>query len=334
MDPLYIQYTILRYWAVVLVGHLTAGHSVAHPQSTKEQYRARKEARVHGITTSLSSTDRSSFLLGGKVKVEAGLEAVELQLAGGEEPAGRLSGGGGGEEGGERRRLLRLRKPGGGSSGWLQVGGVKRVDKRVDAGAVGAGRHGGAVQLGKSGLLLLNGGEAGGVGVELEVAVSRVVGVDKRVEVGVDGGVALVNIVVVLGGGGSDGDRGGDLSDGGGSDRRLILGGKWSRVETVGAGGNVGTVQDPEAVLAGGVLHGVGLAVVPDVAVLPDALALRSGLLSKDNAVLLGVGGAETAIAGVEALLLEDFGVLGFSSIPVGCCVSCFRFLSSNIYSP
>merc|ERR550517_2148284 len=74
------------------------------------------------------------LLLGGEIKVETGLEAVELELAGGEEAAGSGGGGHGVEE-------LLLDLEAGlvtGQETGLLVGGVKRVDKGVDAGAVGA----------------------------------------------------------------------------------------------------------------------------------------------------------------------------------------------------
>ena len=312
---------------------LTAGQSFAHTTCQQEENQARPRAPgspVDSNTAQCTTVQHNKvysahyaqfFLLGGEVKVESGLEAVELELTGREESAGSLRRGGSGQEGGQGRRLLGLRKAGAGlltsEETGLLVRGVKGVDEGVDAGAVGAGRHNGAVKLLVVDSLLLGGSKAGGVGVELEVAVSRVVGVDEGVEVGVDGGgdiVALVNVVIVLGSGGSDGDRGGDLPHGG----LLLLGDIGGRVEPVGAGGNVRTVQNPEAVLSGGVLHGVGLAVVADVAVLADTLALGAGLLSKDDAVLLGVGRPETAVAGVETLLLEDLGVLGVDKL-TGC---------------
>ena len=40
-------------------------------------------------------------------------------------------------------------------------------------------------------------------------------------------------------------------------------------------------------------------------------LSVSSTLLPEDGAVLLGKGGAMTAVPGIEPLLLEDLGVLG-----------------------
>ena len=64
----------------------------------------------------------------------------------------------------------------------------------------------------------------------------------------------------------------------------------------------------PEAVDSGGVLDGVGLAVVPDVAVLADPLVVARALLAVHHAVLLGEGGPELARPGIEPLLLQDPG--------------------------
>ena len=90
-----------------------------------------------------------------------------------------------------------------------------------------------------------------------------------------------------------------------GSHLRVVGGG----LEARGAGGHVVALQDPEAVDAGGVPHGDGLAVVVDVAVLADPLAVSAGLLPGDGAVLLGVRRAETAVSSVEPLLLQDLGI-------------------------
>ena len=50
------------------------------------------------------------------------------------------------------------------------------------------------------------------------------------------------------------------------------------------------TLQDPAVVLAGGVPHGDGLAVLVDVAVLADPLPVSSRLLPEHSPVLLGEG--------------------------------------------
>merc|ERR1719150_2774262 len=75
------------------------------------------------------------------------------------------------------------------------------------------------------------------------------------------------------------------------------------------SGWDVGAVEDPESVLAGGVLDGVGLSVVSDVGVLPDPVSALVGLLAEEDLVLGGEGGAGAPVAVVEPLLLQDLGV-------------------------
>jgi len=203
------------------------------------------------------------------------------------------------------------------------VGLVKGVDKGVDAGAVGTVGHSVAVELSSG---LAGRGEGGSVGVVLEVTVGGVVGVDEGVEVGVHGGI---NIVVV--------NSSSLLADGsswlllellgllltdllllldrGSGSLFWVVGG---RVETGGSLGHVGALQDLEAVLASRVSNSDGLAVVVNVAVLAQPLPAGAGLLSEDNAVLLGVGRTESAVAGVESLLLQDLGILGVDVLAGG----------------
>ena len=49
-----------------------------------------------------------------------------------------------------------------------------------------------------------------------------------------------------------------------------------------------------------------------------DSLAVDAGLLSEDDAIFLGKGRAETAVTGVESLLLEDLGVLRVDELASG----------------
>ena len=65
------------------------------------------------------------------------------------------------------------------------------------------------------------------------------------------------------------------------------------RALAVGTGGHVVALQDPEPVLAGGVPHGDGLAILVDVAVLANPLAISSCLLPVNCSVLLGIGGSK-----------------------------------------
>merc|ERR1739842_62565 len=74
------------------------------------------------------------------------------------------------------------------------------------------------------------------------------------------------------------------------------------------AAGDVISSEDPEPIDPGAVLDSVGLAVVPDVAVLPPPLVVAHTLLPVDHAVLLGEGGPELARPGVESLLLQNSG--------------------------
>ena len=237
-------------------------------------------------------------LLGSKVKVEPGLEPVELELAGREE----LPGGGGGGEGVESG-LGRLTE-GGLLGGRLLntslvtgkktalVRGIKGVDEWVDSGAVGTGRHTGKEVVGNLAVVVVvPGGKIGSVDVVLEVPVGGVVRVDEGVEVGVHRGV---DIVVVQGGSnrGRGSGSGGNKSGRGRSGVGLTSLGsiKGSRVETVGTGRDMGSFQDPESILASGVPHGDGLAVISNVAVLSNPLPVGGGLLPEDGAVLLGIG--------------------------------------------
>ena len=94
-------------------------------------------------------------------------------------------------------------------------------------------------------------------------------GVDEGVEVGVHGFVGVV-IVNGLGDRGGLDNRGSDgldwsLNRGGG-----LLSDKGGRVLSVSSRGDVGTLENPEAVLAGSVPHSDGVPVLANVAVLPN----------------------------------------------------------------
>ena len=145
------------------------------------------------------------------------------------------------------------------------VGSVEGVHEGVDAGAVSAGRDTEVLDLG-SGLL---GSEVGAVSVESEVTVGRVMGVDEGVEVGVNGLVGVVIVNSLGNGGGLDngGSNGldGSLDRGGG-----LLSDEGGRVLSISSGGNMSTLENPEAVLAGGVPHSDGVPVLADVAVLSN----------------------------------------------------------------
>ena len=63
-----------------------------------------------------------------------------------------------------------------------------------------------------------------------------------------------------------------------------------SRALSVGSGGHVVALKDPEPVLAGGVPHRDGLARLIDVAVLANPLTVSGRLLPVNCTVLLGIG--------------------------------------------
>ena len=162
----------------------------------------------------------------------------------------------------------------------VPVCGVVGVDEGVEASSLGAlGGLGGGKVLGGLGRLggheSVLGGGGGVVLLGLEVLVVVVVGVGGARVDGLLGGELL--LLRLLGESLGLGPGGWGLGDMGSSGL------------AVGAGGNVVALQDPEAVLAGGVPHGDGLAVVVDVAVLADPLAVSAGLLSVHGPILLGV---------------------------------------------
>jgi len=280
-------------------------------------------------------------LLGGEVKVESSLESVELELTGREESSGSR-GCGHLLEGSVESRLDGLDRLGRlsletslvtGEQTSLSVGGIEWVDEGVDSSTVGTGRHTGSSQgASRAGSVL--GGKLGSIGIVLEVTVGRVEGVDEGVEVGVN---RLINIIIVgrslhwqrsssltdrggLTDGGSLADRG-SLTDRGSSLGRLGVGmlrGEGGRVETVGTSWHMGTAQNLESILAGRVLDSVGLAIIANIAVLTNSFASGSSLLSKNDTVLLGICRSESAITGVEPLLLKDLGILGVNMLTGG----------------
>jgi len=63
-----------------------------------------------------------------------------------------------------------------------------------------------------------------------------------------------------------------------------------SALKTIGSLRDVSSLQDPEAVLTGGVPHSDGLTVLVDVAVLTNPLPVSSRLLPEHRPVLLGEG--------------------------------------------
>lgn len=198
----------------------------------------------------------------------------------------------------------------------LVVASIEGVDEGVDTSAVSAVWDKVGVQRTGWGSL---GCKVSSVAVEGKVAVGGVVGVDEGVEVGVN---ILLNIIVIT-------DLGLGLLDWDllGADLLLLwllldllnnLDGclwllKFLSVEGssgLSVGGNVGTVENPESVLASGVLNGVGLAVLANVGVFAEPVAVDVGFFPEDMAVLCGEGSSCAAVSGVESLLLQDLGIL------------------------
>merc|ERR1719431_2466636 len=136
----------------------------------------------------------------------------------------------------------------------LLVRGIKRVDERVDSGAVSTGRD----TICQDICIVCD--MVGSISVKLEVTVSWVMRVDEWVEVGVNW---LINIVIVnclSYRSRSSLDRSSNL------DRSL--GYKSSRFLTSSSGWNMSSFQDPETVLPCGVSDSDGLAIIINVAVL------------------------------------------------------------------
>jgi len=273
-----------------------------------------------------------------------------------------------------RKLLLELLAGGGGWCGGqgcgVPVGGIEGVDEGVDTSAVGAGRNSrlrGLLELLAGSLLELLAGrllellrsglagrcagglatKVGAVYIELEVPVSRVVGVDKGVVAGrllgacnrLSGrksslgrlgrgkvldrgrckalssgllrwcGAVIVFVVIVH----SDA-RLDELLGLPGLLHRLLLAGL-GRVLSVGAGGHMVSLEDPESIPASGVFHCDGLAVCVNVAVLANTLAIGCCLLPVHGAILLGVRCAESSIPCIEPLFLEDLRLLWFNKL-------------------
>jgi len=85
---------------------------------------------------------------------------------------------------------------------------------------------------------------------------------------------------------------------------------KRSALKSISSLRNVVSLEDPEAVLASGVPHSDGLPVLVNVAVLPNPLPVRRGLLPKDSPVLLSEGRAKPAVSSVKSLLFQNFCIL------------------------
>lgn len=201
----------------------------------------------------------------------------------------------------------------------LGVAGIEGVDKGVDSSAVGTiGNKVGIVvaSWGTSGC------KVGAIQVEGKVTVGGVMGVDEGVSVGVN---LFGNIIVVIDLGLSlllDLDGLGNLLNGLGNLNRLdLLGFIILSIESsslLSVGWDVCSFKNPESVLSSAVSDIVGLAILADVRVLTDAVAVNVGLLTEDVSIFGGECGSSTAITGIESLLLQDLGILGVDLCAAG----------------
>ena len=269
--------------------------------------------------------------------------------------------------------LLELLLPGGGGGGggkggWVPVGGVEGVDERVDSGTVGArGDNAGLVGAASEVATVpvevevpvgwvVGVDEGVGVGGGSNWPPHRLLGLGNTLD-GLGGHEGLLDgsLVLLLV------EPGARLRDGAvvvlvvvvnglpglhklllrllgklltGSGGRSRGGNKLSRGLPVGSGWHVVALEDPEAVLAGGVPHRDRLAGLVDVAVLAHPLAVSGGLLPVHGAILLGVGGSEPAnmdlksqriqsglspsVSSIEPLLLEDLRLLRLDELGKG----------------
>ena len=231
----------------------------------------------------------------------------------------------------------------------MSVGAVCGIDEGVEALTVGAGGNTGGIgdglllglgaglfpELLRLGLELLSGGglgllvrlwsKLGRVNIVLEITMSWVSRVNEGVKV--SSGLLLLlhwsrsellllllRLELLLG------HRSGLLlsrGGGGGLLRQVLTTGlgnggiKGGTLEASGSLGDMSALEDPEAVLASAVPHGDGLAVLVDVAVLPDSLSPGPSLLPEHHPVLLGVGSPEPSVPGIKSLLLENLCLLG-----------------------
>jgi len=154
----------------------------------------------------------------------------------------------------------------------------------------------------------LSGSELSSVNVCLEIQVGGVCRVDERIEVATGnlGRLLLWLLLSLLGRSHRSHRSTSDWSYRSGlfSDRsslrlcwrrllRFTLGNlrvEGSALKTIGSLRDVSSLQDPEAVLTGGVPHSDGLTVLVDVAVLTNPLPVSSRLLPEHRPVLLGEG--------------------------------------------
>ena len=197
------------------------------------------------------------------------------------------------------------------------VGGVEGVDKRVDSGTIGAVRDQGLGQGGPGGGLGVLGFEISPISVEGKVTVGGVVGVDEGVPVGV---LFDFFVIVVFDHRCGDGLRlrcGGSARCGGCGLRCGNFG--VERGGLLAGGTDVVAFDDSEAVLAGNVFNGEGLAVIADIGILADSVAVSIGLFTENFSVFSCESGTGSTIAGIESLFFQDFGIFGVNCLSGAC---------------
>jgi hypothetical protein len=190
------------------------------------------------------------------------------------------------------------------------VASIERVNKGVNSSTVSTVRN-------KSGVEGVSWGSSGGkvssIAVEGKVAVGGVVGVDEGVEVGVldliiiitDLGLRLLLLLLLLL---NPLDGLGSLDRG----SNFIIKIMCVKGSCVLAGGrDVGSIKNSEAILACRVLDCVGLAILTDVGVLSEPVAINICLLPEHVTVFSGEGSSGAAISGIETLLFQDLGIFG-----------------------
>lgn len=197
----------------------------------------------------------------------------------------------------------------------LGVASIEGVDEWVDSSAVGTVWNKVGTKVSNWGILWSKGSS---VEVESEVAVSWVMGIDKGVAVGI-----ILNIVVVV-----DLWLSWDDRDLGVLDGYLLL--NWngfidfglSSIESgslLSIGWNVGTFENPESILSSAVPHIVGLAILTNVGVLTNTVSIDVCLLTEHVSIFGGKSGSSPTVSSIEALLLEDLGILRINKLGTAC---------------
>merc|ERR1712106_265886 len=132
-------------------------------------------------------------------------------------------------------------------------------------------------------VVVVLGGKVGSVSVEVEVTVSRVMGVDEWVEVRINW---CINVVIVgLCNRSCLTNRCSNL------DRSSTDGSNRGRGETSSSGGNVSSFQDSESILA------------------------SSGSLPEHGSILLGKSRSMSAISSIKSLLFQNLSILRLNKL-------------------